>query len=231
MTTPARLARPFDQCLDQCRDQRREESREEGLGQCPGNEADPELDALVARFAHRVRYFAYRVERRYGLDPAWRDDLISAGYLGLLKALRNRRSEAHPHELSAYVSKRVEGAVLDEARLTLGRSVQEAELDPAELDDALALERGQGDWHGRDPGDPEDLVDGLGRWRQIEGSFEHLEEAHRGWLLAVASGHTLAEIARSTGASPARIQNQMSRITRSVRANTPELRRLLRHEI
>ena len=52
-----------------------------------------------------------------------------------------------------------------------------------------------------------------------------------GWLLAVASGHTLAEIARGDGASPARIQNQMTRITRAVRANAPELRRLLRHEI
>ena len=72
---------------------------------------DAELDLLVDRFAHRVRYFAQRVERRFGLDPTWRDDLISAGYFGLLKALRNRRPEAHAHELSAYVSKRVEGAV------------------------------------------------------------------------------------------------------------------------
>jgi len=41
----------------------------------------------------------------------------------------------------------------------------------------------------------------------------------------------LPEIARGDGASPARIQNQMARISRAVRANTPELRRLLRHEI
>ncbi len=55
-------------------------------------EADPELDELVAKFGHRVRYFACRIERRFGLGPQWRDDLISSGYWGLFKALRNRRS-------------------------------------------------------------------------------------------------------------------------------------------
>ena len=192
--------------------------------------ADPEIDELVDRFGHRVRYFARRIERRFGLDPVWRDDLISAGYFGLLKALRNRRAEAHEYELSAYVSKRVEGAVLDEARQILGRSSTRAELDPDELEDGLHMELGAADWLGRLANDPEDLADGRGRWRQIEDSFEHLEETQRGWLFAVASGHTLAEIARGDGATPARIQSQMSRITRSVRAHAPELRRLLRHE-
>ncbi len=193
--------------------------------------ADPELDLLVDRFAHRVRYFAQRVERRFGLDPTWRDDLISAGYFGLLKALRNRRPEAHAHELSAYVSKRVEGAVLDEARQVLGRSSARADLDPDVLEDGLNSDLDSVDWLGRVANDPEDLADGRDRWRQIEDSFEHLEEAQRSWLFALASGHTLAEIARGDGASPARIQNQMARISRSVRANAPELRRLLRHEI
>lgn len=192
---------------------------------------DPELDQLVDRFAHRVRYFARRIELRFGLDPVWRDDLISAGYFGLLKALRNRRADAHAHELSAYVSKRVEGAVLDEARQVLSRSSTRADLDPDDLEDGLHVDCGAADWLGRLAHDPEDLADGRDRWRQIEDSFEHLEEAQRGWLFAVASGHTLAEIARGDGASPARIQNQMTRITRAVRANTPELRRLLRHEI
>jgi RNA polymerase sigma factor (sigma-70 family) len=193
--------------------------------------ADPELDRLVDCFAHRVRYFALRIERRFGLDPVWRDDLISAGYFGLLKALRNRRAEAHAHELSAYVSKRVEGAVLDEARQILGRASSRADLDPDELEEGLHADLGSVDWLGRMANDPEDLADGRDRWRQIEDSFEHLAEDQRGWLFALASGHTLAEIARGDGASPARIQNQMSRITRSVRANAPDLRRLLRHEI
>jgi RNA polymerase sigma factor (sigma-70 family) len=192
---------------------------------------DPELDRLVERFAHRVRFFARRIERRFGLDPTWRDDLISAGFFGLLKALRNRRLEAHEHELSAYVSTRIEGAILDEARQVLGRSSARSDLDPDELEDGQLSEWGAGDWLARAANDPEGLADGRIRWRQIEDSFEHLDELQRGWLLAVASGHTLAEIARGDGASPARIQNQMTRITRAVRANAPELRRLLRHEI
>ncbi len=193
--------------------------------------ADPELDQLVERFAHRVRFFAQRVERRFGLDPAWRDDLVSAGYFGLLKALRNRREEAHAHELSAYVSKRVEGAVLDEARQVLGRSSARTDLDPDELEDGHLSDWGAGDWLARAATDPEDLADGRIRWRQIEDAFEHLDELQRGWLRAVASGHTLAEIARGDGESPARIQNQMTRISRAVRAHSPALRRLLRHEI
>ncbi|MEZ4333259.1 MAG: hypothetical protein R3F35_15970 [Myxococcota bacterium] len=192
---------------------------------------DPELDALVGQFAHRVRFFAQRVERRYGLDRSWRDDLVSAGYLGLLKALRNRRAGAHAFELSAYVSKRVEGAVLDEARQILERLSNRVELDPADLDDGRAEEVGLGDWLGRSESDPEDVVDGRGRWERIEDSFAHLGATEKGWLLAVASGHSLAEIARSDGASPARLQHQMARIARAVRAHTPELRRLLRHEI
>jgi RNA polymerase sigma factor (sigma-70 family) len=193
--------------------------------------ADPELDLLVERFAHRVRFFAQRIERRFGLDPSWRDDLISAGYFGLLKALRNRRQEAHAHELSAYVSKRVEGAVLDEARQVLGRSSTRSDLDPEELEDGQLSDWGAGDWLARAASDPEGLADGRIRWQQIEEAFEHLDDLQRGWLLAVASGHTLAEIARGDGESPARIQNQMTRISRAVRANAPELRRLLRHEI
>ena len=193
--------------------------------------SDSEIDELVDRYAHRVRYFAQRIERRYGLDPVWRDDLISAGYFGLLKALRNRRPSAHPHELSAYVSKRVEGAVIDEARQVLGRASARADLDPADLEDGFCADEGFVDWRDRGPGHPEDLVDGRNRWRQIEDSLDHLDDDHKGWLLAVAAGSTLAEIARGDGASPARLQHLMARITRSVRANTPELRRLLRHEI
>ena len=221
---------PYDQdvALDAALDADQNEARIE-----PRNEdrSDSEIDALVDRFAHRVRYFARRIERRYGLDPLWRDDLISAGYFGLLKALRNRRDSAHPQELSAYVSKRVEGAVLDEARQVLGRASAQADLDPTDLEDGGRVDEGFVDWLGRGPGHPEDLVDGRDRWRQIEDSFDHLDDDHKGWLLAVAAGSSLAEIARGDGASPARLQNLMARITRSVRATTPELRRLLRHEI
>ena len=193
---------------------------------------DPELDELVARFGHRVRYFAHRVELRFGLGSQWRDDLISSGYWGLLKALRNRRADAHIFELSAYVSKRVEGAVLDEARRVLNRLSRHAESDPNDLEAGLplgarSLER---EFDRAAPG-PEELADQAGRWRMIERAIDHLEKDHRKLLMAYASGRSLAEIARREGSSPARIQSQMSRISRAVRARSPELRRLLRHEL
>lgn len=193
---------------------------------------DPELDELVLRFRHRVLYFARRIEARFGLDPQWRDDLVSAGYWGLLKALRNRRADAHPHELSAYVSKRVEGAVLDEARTSLGRASHRADCDIDDLDGRLLRDVASPEWDNeRRSYGPEELVDRRGRWRCIERSLEHLDQKHRELLLAYASGRSIAEIARSVGASPGHIQSQMTRITRAIRAHSPELRRLLRHEI
>jgi RNA polymerase sigma factor (sigma-70 family) len=193
---------------------------------------DLELDELVSRFGHRVRFFARRVERRFGLGPQWRDDLVSSGYWGLLKALRNRRCDAHEHELSAYVSKRVEGAVLDEARRVLSRVSSQAEWDPSDLELGIPQDAQNVDWDvdRAQPG-PEELADQEGRWRSIERAIDHLGRDHRDLLLAYASGHSIAEIARGDGSSPARLQNQMSKISRSVRARSPELRRLLRHEL
>ncbi len=193
---------------------------------------DPELDELVARFDHRVGYFARRVELRFGLGSQWRDDLISSGYWGLLKALRNRRADAHEHELSAYVSKRVEGAVLDEARRVLNRLSSHVVCDPDDLETGFPLEARSLDWElGRSQLDPEELADQEGRWRTIERAIDHLGQDHQRLLMAYASGRSLAEIARRDGSSPARLQNQMSRISRAVRARSPELRRLLRHEL
>jgi RNA polymerase sigma factor (sigma-70 family) len=195
-------------------------------------DADPELDELVTRFGHRVRYFALRVELRFGLGPQWRDDLISSGYWGLLKALRNRRPDAHEHELSAYVSKRVEGAVIDEARRVLNRLSNHAECDPDELESGLPLESRSIDWElAQSRSDPEELADREGRWRTIERAIGHLGQDHQRLLMAYASGRSIAEIARRDGSSPARLQSQMSKISRVVRARSPELRRLLRHEL
>jgi RNA polymerase sigma factor (sigma-70 family) len=193
---------------------------------------DTELDELVARFSHRVRFFSRRIEMRFGLGTQWRDDLVSSGYWGLLKALRNRRVDAHEHELSAYVSKRVEGAVIDEARRVLSRLSTQSECDPDELEAGLPTESRNLDWElDRAQPDPEELADQEGRWRSIERAIDHLGRDHRKLLLAYASGRSLAEIARGDGSSPARLQNQMSKISRSVRARSPELRRVLRHEV
>jgi RNA polymerase sigma factor (sigma-70 family) len=194
--------------------------------------SDAELAELTRRFEHRVRYFALRIERRFGLATAWRDDLISAGYWGLLKALRNRRPDAHEHELSAYVSRRVEGAVIDEARQLLTRLANQAHCDPVDLDRGLSQDVSESEWSlGHAAEDPEVHTDRRVRWRVVELSFEALDESHRKLLLAVAAGQSLAEIARQDGSSPARLQNRMSRVARQVRARAPELRRILRHEI
>ncbi len=194
--------------------------------------SDEELAELTLRFNHRVGYFARRIERRFGLATAWRDDLISAGYWGLLKALRNRRPDAHEHELSAYVSRRVEGAVIDEARQLLTRLANQAHCDPADLDAGLADAVSESEWVlGHAAEDPESYADRRARWRVVEESFEALDASHRKILLALASGHSLAEIAREEGSSPARLQSRMSRVARQVRARAPELRRILRHEL
>ncbi len=191
-----------------------------------------ELAELTLRFDHRVRYFALRIERRFGFASAWRDDLISAGYWGLFKALRNRRPEAHERELSAYVSRRIEGAVIDEARQLLTHLSNHSHCDPVELDRGGAIEAAAPEWLlGHVAEDPESNVDRRVRWRVIERRFEALDERYRRLLLAVASGHTLAEIAREDGSNPARIQSRMTRVARQVRARAPELRRILRHEL
>jgi len=188
-----------------------------------------DLAKLTARFAHRVRYFANRIERRFGFAPIWHDDLESAGYWGLLAALRNRRPEAHDCELSAYVSRRIEGAVFDEARKILGRVVVEGELDP-ERDRA---------WEDDDPAsfsssawpDPEDAADAGLRWTAIEAGLSALDAGHRDLLLAYASGASIAELARDEGASSSRLQSRMTRAARQVRGRSPELRRILRCEV
>ncbi len=191
-----------------------------------------QLDELVERFRHRVRYFARRVEVRFGLDPQWHDDLISAGYWGLFKALRNRRPDAHERELSAYVSQRVEGAVIDEARRVLCRVSNQTDCGPIDLDSGVAFATAQLGWHpDADRADPEDQADRHARWRTIEASLEHLADDHRDLLWAYAAGQSISEIARKGGLPPGRLQSQMSRISRQLRARSPELRRLLRYEI
>jgi len=191
-----------------------------------------QLDQLVERFRHRVRYFVRRVEIRFGLDPQWHDDLISAGYWGLFKALRNRHPDAHERELSAYVSQRVEGAVIDEARRVLCRVSNQTDCDPIDFDSGIAFSTAPLGWRpdSEQPG-PEEQADRHGRWRTIQACVEHLPDDHRALLWAYAAGRSISEIARKDGQPPARLQNQMSDISRQLRARSPELRRLLRYEI
>ncbi len=193
---------------------------------------EEELAKLTDRFGHRARFFAYRVERRFALDPQWRDDLISAGYWGLLKALRNRRADAHDKELSAYVSRRVEGAVIDEARRILNRISSHVDGDPADLDSDESVRRLEHEWNSVPTlCNPEQAADRSGRWRKIDAAVEHLEENQQTILWAYLEGQSISEIALRYGQSIGRIQNQLTRIGRQIRARSPELRRLLRYEI
>lgn len=184
---------------------------------------DEELDVLARRFAHRVGFFVDRIAWRYRIAGCWRDDLVSAGFWGLLQALRNRRRGADPRELSAYVSLRVEGAILDEARVVL-RHRKRIE----------ALEGADGDETG-DPADafvcpregPERATARRGRRLQVWRAIEPLATLERRVLLAYAEGSTLAEIASREGVAVATLHQRWTRTTRSLRAPGHGLRAVL----
>ena len=191
-----------------------------------------ELGELANRFAHRVEFFARRIANRFGLAEAWRDDLISAGYWGLLKAIRNRRSGAHECELSAYVSRRIEGAVFDEARRLLSRKSHQVEGDPGELEEWMSTGgRSVFEDASSDDLDPEERADRSCRWRRVEESFSILDDEQRQLLMAYASGSSLSELARDDGSTTGRLQTRLNRTARQVRARSPELRRILRLEL
>lgn len=200
--------------------------------------SEGELDALVARYAHRVPYFTGQVQKRFMLGNRWQDELLSAGYWGLFKALRNRRENAHERELSAYVSRRVEGAVIDEARSCLARSVR---TDGAPAEGLHGLE--SGDERRDDPAarllaldarahleavdDPEQLVASRRRQAAIETMLEALEPEQRDVLRAYMAGDSLSEIARQRGISTGTMQARFQKLARSVRAGAPALRQIL----
>jgi RNA polymerase sigma factor (sigma-70 family) len=81
-------------------------------------------EELARRYSHRVRFYVGKISREFMIGEHWRDELTSAGYWGLAKALSNRRHDATGPELSAYVSRRISGAILDEARSCLTRSTR-----------------------------------------------------------------------------------------------------------
>ena len=199
--------------------------------------AEPELDDLVRRFEHRVPYFTSRVQRRFMMGNRWRDDLVSAGYWGLFKALKNRREDAHERELSAYVSRRIEGAVIDEARTCLSRSARAdtvAGMRLHGLDDASDSDDGSGFHAGlrwvptmNEAQGPEALAASRQRLSAIEDAFSGLEPAQRSVMRAYMEGASLSEIARSEGVSAGTMQVRFQKLTRRLRARAPMLRRIL----
>ena len=187
---------------------------------------------LVERFAHRVDLFAGRLGARFGLGSSAEDELVSAGFWGLFQAIRNRRPDAHPSELSAYVSRRIEGAVFDEARRLLGRARRTLSMDPVTLEGGVVVdEPARVGPLASSLADPEHALEEATRWDLVDASLSALEEEGRALLVAYASGDSVAELARCDGSSPGRLQARMTRLARSVRARSPELRRILRHEL
>lgn len=180
-----------------------------------------EAERLARTYEHRVPFFAAKVERSFMLGTRWNDDLVSAGYWGLAQALRNRRPDAHERELSAYVSQRIIGAVIDEARSCLRRhSGREGgptpeELEPAEL---LAIE---------DVRSPEEESIRRCRSDQLGRALEVLSIEQRRVVDAYMAGSSFREIARAEGIASGTMQVRFQKIGRTLRARSPELRRIL----
>ena len=205
---------------------------------------DAELDRLVRQYQHRVRYFANRVQQRFAMGTRWSDELVSAGYWGLFNALRNRREGAHERELSAYVSRRVQGAVIDAARVCLTQAAHAEPSVGGELhglespsgfsDDDVARRSRRPSSMSRQTLDagPEECE--AHRWRlsAIDEALSALEPDQRAVLRAYMAGDSVTEIARDHGVSPGTMQVRFNKMGRIVRARSPRLRRiLLDHEM
>ena len=191
-------------------------------------------EALVREFEHRVGFFVGKVTRRFMLGSRWRDEFESAGYWGLAKALDNLREDACNREISAYVSKRIEGAILDEARRCLDRTRLVdvpgggggSHDDGGDLDDTVLPFAG----HLADPGaTPEEIV-GEHRLRdRVFDALETVEPEDHVLLHAYMGGSSLAEIARQEGLPTATVQVRFDRLMRRLRSRGSPLRGLYFH--
>lgn len=198
---------------------------------CASAEEIGSPEVLAKQFEHRVGFFANKVAREFMLGQRWRDELESAGYWGLAKALANRRDDACYGELSAYVSQRIEGAVLDEARrcLRLTRLVDVS-------GDAAAGRNGGGDldeaaWlfsrRLADPGrTPEELAAEQRLRERVEDALERMEPDDRALLRAYMDGSNLNEIARRERLPLGTVRVRFERLARRLRGRGSPLRRL-----
>jgi RNA polymerase sigma factor (sigma-70 family) len=188
-------------------------------------------EALARDFEHRVGFFANKVARDLMLGQRWRDELESAGYWGLAKALANRRDDACDGELSAYVSQRIEGAVLDEARRCLQRTrLVDVSGDTANShDDDGKL--GDGVWHFAkrlvDPGPTPEEIAGEHRLRErVDDALEKLEPHDRSLLRAYMDGSSLTEIARQERVPPGTVRVRFDRLVRRLRGRGSPVQRM-----
>jgi RNA polymerase sigma factor (sigma-70 family) len=200
----------------------------------PSVEETRSPEELAREFEHRVRFFAERVAREFMLGSRWRDELESAGYWGLAKALANRRNGACERELSAYVSQRIRGAIIDGAR----RCLQQTRLvDVPDVADGNGGEGGDFGAAARrivaDPatrhGMPEEITEKQRLRQRVHDALEKLAPDDRALLHAYMSGSSLPEIARREGLPIGTVRARFDRVTRSLRGRASPMRRMGLH--
>jgi len=128
--------------------------------QCPDidmtSRRDPQqVEALIEAYAPQVKYLAHRLACRLPASISL-DDLISAGVLGLLDAIK-KYDPAHATSLKTYAEFRIQGAMLDYVREWdwVPRSVREKEHALTEAYAAIEREQGR-------PGHDEEVAAWLG---------------------------------------------------------------------
>jgi RNA polymerase sigma factor (sigma-70 family) len=178
-------------------------------------------EQLAQQYAHRVGFFANKVARMFSLGNCWEAELVSAGYWGLAKALDNRRPDASRRELSAYVSQRIVGAVIDEARSCLDRAYKEAGRPASEL--ASDLES----W-GNPGRSPEQAVVDRSLWEQIDRALSVLDIEQRRMVRSYLLGTSLTEMAERQGIPMGTMRARFERAARLLRGRAPHIRRVLR---
>jgi RNA polymerase sigma factor (sigma-70 family) len=177
-------------------------------------------ERLAQQYSHRVGFFARKVARMYLLGGRWEDELVSAGYWGLAKALENRRPDASSCELSAYVSQRIVGAVIDEARSCLSRAQNEEVPTVTDRSDDLEA------WEDPAPS-PEQAVSDRAVRRQVEEVLSHLDAGQRLMLLAYMDGVSIHEMADREGVAVGTMRTRFEKAARLVRGRAPHIRRVL----
>ena len=185
-------------------------------------------ERLARRYQHRVLFFARRVARSYKMGSRWDDELVSAGYMGLAKALSNLRPDASEWELSAYVSRRIQGAVIDEARVCLTRDAVHEVVTP--LHDG-------GEWAAgvapmletsvAEEDTPEERASLHSLRGRIDRALAVLDANERRQLVAYAEGASIKELAEAEGVPPGTMRRRFRKSLRQVRAHAPDMRRRL----
>lgn len=183
---------------------------------------DRSAGALAQLYAHRVPLYVRQIEHAYRLGNRWSDDLTSAGYWGLAKALSNRREGALEVELSAYVSRRIRGAVIDEVRTCLTRNTR-GEWLLENPEDALASEGilNRGAAANRDC--PERTAERRRTRRVIETAITELSDGQRRIARAFMWGKSWDEIAEDEGVSVSTVRSRFRTVALRLRKRVPQL--------